>query len=187
MSSFHKESHMSVAALEQPEVIRSMQAALAEVPVAKPLPTGNAVDNKPLVGGEINIRLALSPGMVTLLSAPITVAVTMLLGWLMLKTAGMPIYPGEMIGGAIVNVLGGVAAAAPLFILMKKGAAAIAQAGILGIALRIGTVLMAMLLAGAPAWGLERMPLVYWVLGYYFPMLIVETAVVAWLSNKAKH
>jgi hypothetical protein len=42
-------------------------------------------------------------------------------------------------------------------------------------------------MAGAPAWGLERMTLVYWVMAYYFPLLMVETAVVAWLANKAKH
>ena len=182
-----KEPKMSAIAFEQPEVIRNMQEALAQVPTPKAVPTGDAVDSKPLIGGEINIHLALSPGMVTLLSAPATVLVTMLLGWLMLKTVGMPVYPGEMLGGAIVNIVGGVAASIPLFILMKKGAAAIAQAGILGIALRLGTVLMAMLIAGAESWGLNRMILVYWVMGYYFPMLIVETAVVAWLSNKAKH
>ena len=174
-------------AIERPEIIQNMQEALKAIPVAKPLPTGPAVDAKPLVGGEINIRIALSPGMVTLISAPITVLFTMVMAWLLLKTAGMPLYPGEMLGGAIANTVGGVAASIPLFILMKRGAQAIAQAGILGIALRVGTVLMGMLIAGAPAWGLERGVLVYWVMGFYFPLLIVETAVVAWLSNKAKH
>ena len=178
---------MSAITLEQPEVIRNMQEVLAQVPAPKAVPTGDAVDSKPLIGGEINIHIAFSPGMITLLSAPVTVLVTMLLGWLMLKTAGMPVFPGEMVGAAIATVIGGVAASLPLFILMKKGAAAIAQAGILGIALRIGTVLMGLLVAGAPAWGLNRMILVYWVLGFFFPMQIVETAVVAWLSNKAKH
>jgi hypothetical protein len=181
-----KESVMSVA-IDQPEVLRSMQDALAQVPAAKPLPAGNAVDSKPLVGGEINIRIALSPAMLTLISAPVTVLATMLLAWLFLKTAGMPLHPAELLGGAIVNVIGGAAASIPLMILMKKGTAAIAQAGILGIALRIGTVLLAMLVAGSSAWGLDRMILVYWVMAYYFPMLIVETAVIAWLSNKAKH
>lgn len=183
----NKEPKMSAIAIEQPEIIRAIQENLAAVPAPQPAPTGEAVDSKPLVGGEINIRIALSPGMVTLVAAPVTVAITMLLGWLMLKTAGMPLHTGEMIGGAIVNVIGGFAAALPLFILMKKGASAIAQAGILGIALRCGTVLMGLLIAGATPWGLERMTLVYWVMAYYFPLLMVETAVVAWLSNKAKH
>jgi hypothetical protein len=174
-------------AIEQSDVMKSMQAALNEAAPVRPTPTGPAIENKPLVGAEVTIRLSLSPGMVTLVAAPISVLVTMLVGWLMLKTAGLPVYPGEMVAGAIVNTVGGVFAALPLFILMKRGAQAIAQAGILGIALRIGAILMGMLIAGAPAWGLSRMPLVYWVMGYYFPLLIVETAVVAWLSNKAKH
>jgi len=150
-------------------------------------PKGDAVDSKPLVGGEIHIRLALSAGMMTLLAAPVTVLVTMVVGWVVLKSLGLPLYPGEMMGGAIVNTLGGVAASIPLFIRMKKGAAAIAQAGLMGIALRMGTVLLGMLAACAPAWGLERIALIFWVMGYYFPLLIVETAVVAWLCNKAKH
>jgi hypothetical protein len=174
-------------AIEQPEVLRSMRDTLAAVPPARSIATGPAIESKPLVGAEVTIKLSLSPGMVTLIAAPVTVLATMLMGWLMLKTAGMPIYPGEMVAGAIVNTVGGVFAALPLFILMKKGAAAIAQAGILGIALRIGAILMGLLIAGAPAWGLSRMALVYWVMGYYFPLLIVETGVVAWLSNKAKH
>jgi hypothetical protein len=186
MATTHKEPNMSVA-LEQPEVVRSMQEALKAIPAARPTPTGAAVDAKPLVGGEINIHIALSPGMITLISAPITVLATMLLGWLLLKTVGLPVYPGEMLGGAIANTVGGVAASVPLFILMKKGAQAIAQAGILGIALRVGTVLMCMLIAGAEPWGLQRLVLVYWVMAFYFPLLIVETAVVAWLSNKARY
>ncbi len=175
------------AAIEQPEIIRAMQESLAAIPAAQPRPTGEAVDSRPLVGGEINIRLALSPGMITLIAAPVAVAATMVLACILLKTAAMPIAVGEMIGAAIVNVVGGMAAALPLFILMKKGAAAIAQAGILGIALRCGTVLMGLLVAGAKPWGLEHMTLVYWVMGFYFPLLMVETGVVAWLSNKAKH
>jgi hypothetical protein len=174
-------------AIEQSEVIKSMQAALSAAGPVRASPTGPAIENKPLVGAEVTIRLSLSPGMVTLIAAPVAVLATMLVGWLVLTTAGMPIHAGEMVAGAIVNTVGGIAAALPLFILMKRGAAVIAQAGILGIALRVGTVLLGLLMAGAPAWGLERMTLVYWVMAYYFPLLMVETAVVAWLANKAKH
>src|SRR5438046_4355380 len=128
------ESHMSIAAATiRPAVISSMQEALSAIPAPKPVPTGAAVDSKPLIGGEINIHIALTPGMITLIAAPVTVLVTMLLGWLALRTAGMPLYAGEMFGGAIANTLGGAAASLPLFILMKKGAQAIAMAGILGI------------------------------------------------------
>ena len=180
---------MSTAAAQtiRPDVLLSMQETLDAIPTPKPIPAGPAVDSKPLVGGEINIHIALTPGMITLIAAPVTVALTMLLGWLLLKTAGMPLYASEMFGGAIANTLGGAAASLPLFILMKKGAQAIAMAGILGIALRVGTVLMAMLVAGAEPWGLQRLVLVYWVMAFYFPLLIVETAVVAWIANKAKH
>jgi hypothetical protein len=174
-------------AVEQPDIIKAMHENLAAAAVAHPLPVGDAIDPKPLAGGEINIRIALSPAMMTLLVAPATVGLTMLLGWLMVRTLGRPLYGNEMVGAAIVNVVGGIAASLPLFILMKKGAAAIAQAGILGIALRCSTVLMGVLIAGAPAWGLDRMPLIYWLMAFYFPLLMAETAIVAWLSNKARH
>ncbi len=139
-------------AIEQPDVIRNMNAALAEMPRPAPTPTGPAIENKPLVGAEVVIKLSLSPGMVTLMAAPVAVLTTMLLGWLALRTLGMPIFASEMFAGAIVSAVGGMFAALPLFILMKKGAQVIAQAGILGIALRIGATLMGLLIAGpAPA------------------------------------
>jgi hypothetical protein len=174
-------------AVEQPEVIQTMNATLKAIPARRQAPTGPAIENKPLVGAEINIKLSLSPGMVTLVAAPVAVLVTMLAGWLVLKTVGMPVYAGEMVAAAIVNIVGGVFAALPLFILMKRGAQAIAQAGILGIAMRVGAIMLGLMMAGAPAWGLSKMPLVYWVMGFYFPLLMVETGVVAWLSMKAKH
>ena len=173
--------------VDQTEIIQAMQQNIAALPRPERLPSGPAIENKPLVGGEINIRLALSPGMVTLIAAPITILSTMLLAWILVTTVALPLFGSEMIGGALVNTIGGIAASLPLFILMKKGASAIAQAAILGIALRCGTILMGLLIATAPAWGLTRMPLVYWTLAFYFPLLIVETGVVAWLSNKAKH
>lgn len=174
-------------AIEQSEVIKSMQAALVTAVPVRQTPQGPAIENKPLVGPEVTIRLSLSPGMITLIAAPAAVLATMVVGWLALRTSGLPIHAGEMVAGGVVNTLGGIAASLPLFILMKRGATVIAQAGILGIALRVGTVLMGMLMAGATAWGLDRMILVYWVMAYYFPLLMVETAVVAWLANKAKH
>jgi hypothetical protein len=174
-------------ALEQPDVISSMQETLAAMPVPKPLPRDNAIDSTPILGTEVVIRLSLSPGMLALIAAPATVLVTMLVGWLFLKTAGLPVYAAEMFAGGIVNALGGVAASIPLFILMRKGTGAIAQAGLFGIAMRCGMILMGLMAAAQPAWGLAKMPLVWWVLGFYFPLLMAETAVVAWLANKAKH
>jgi len=175
-------------AIEQSEVMKSMQAALnAAVPVVRPTPTGPAIENKPIVGAEVTIKLSLSPGMVTLIAAPVTVLVTMLLGWLFLKTFAMPVHFPEMVGAAVATTIGGAFAAVPMFLLMKRGTQAIAQAALLGIALRIGATLMMMMLAGAGGWGLDRMTLAYWVLGFYAPMFVVESAVNIWLSNKAKH
>jgi hypothetical protein len=145
-----------------------------------------AIESRPILGPSVTINIGLTPGTVTLIAAPVTVALTMLAGWVLLTTCSLPLYAHEMGAAAIVSALGGMFASIPLFILMKKGAAAIAQAGIMSIAVRCGMVLMGMILALAPAWGLAKMPFVYWVIGFYFPMLIVETAVVAWLTNKAK-
>ncbi len=179
------------SAMEQPEAIKSMQAALAANAAAaahaRQNPKGPAIESKPVIGHEFNIKLALTPGMIALIAAPATILITMLVGWVLVKSAGFPVHAGEMLGGALVNTMGGIAASLPLFILMKRGTAVIAQAGILGIALRIGTVLMGLLLAGATPWGLDRMALVYWTMGFYGPLLIVETGVVAWLSHKAAH
>jgi len=181
-----KESTMAVA-IEQSEVMQSMQAALTAAAPIGATPTGPAIENKPIVGAEVTIKLSLSPGMVTLIAAPVTVAATMLLGWALLRSVGMPVHAAEMLGGAIATTIGGAFAAVPMFLLMKRGAQAIAQAALLGIALRIGATLMVMMLAGAGGWGLERIVLAYWVLGFYAPMFVVESAVNIWLSNNAKH
>jgi hypothetical protein len=178
---------MSAVAIEQSDVIKSMQAALSASAPVRAMPTGPAIENKPIVGAEVTIKLSLSPGMVTLIAAPVTVLATMLVGWVLLKSMGMPGYAAEMLGGAIATTIGGVAAAMPMFLLMKRGVSGIAQAALLGIALRIGATLMVMMLAGTAAWGLDRTILAYWVLGFYAPMFMVESAVNIWLSNKAAH
>jgi hypothetical protein len=160
-------------------------AAQAAKAVSRAVPQGPAIDSTPLAGGQVNIKIALTPGMITLLASPATVLVVMLVGWVLLTSVGMPVFAKEMVGGGTVITLGGILASLPLFLLMKRGAQAIAQAAILGIAVRMGSVLMGLLLAMGPGWGLSKMPLVYWVLGFYFPLLIVETAIVGWLSHKA--
>jgi hypothetical protein len=167
------------AVMNSSEVVETVRAAQR--------PMGPAIESKPLVGSEVTIKLALTPGTVTLIAAPVTVIVTMVAGWVLLTSLGSPVYVREMIGAGIVNALGGMLASVPLFLLMRKGAQAIAQAGILAIAVRCGAILMGMILAMSPAWGMNKMPLVYWMMGCYFPMLMVETAVVAWLANKARH
>jgi hypothetical protein len=92
-----------------------------------------------------------------------------------------------MLAAAIINIVGGTFAALPLLKLMKRGAAAIAVAGLMSIAVRCGMILGGLVLAFGPGWGLEKMPAVYWVLAFYFPLLIAETTMVAWLSYRAKH
>ena len=170
------------AIAQQTEIVDTIETAQGSASSSQ-----SAIESKPLAGGEVTIKLALTPGMITMLVAPLTVLVTMLLAWVPLKSLGMPVYPHEMSAAAIVNTVGGMLAALPMFLLMNRGAKAIAQAGILGIVVRVGSILMGMVLAGAGGWGLDRMTLVYWVLGFYFPMLMVETATVAWLSHKARH
>jgi len=171
------------ALVQENEVVQQVAAAQAANPAAR----GPAIDSTPLAGGQVNIKIALTPGMITLAASPATVLVVMLVGWVLLTSLGMPLFAKEMVGAAIVITLGGIIASLPIFFLMKRGAQAIAQGAILGIAVRIGTVLMGLMLAMGPGWGLSKMPLVYWVLAHYFPLLIVETAIVGWLSHKVKH
>jgi len=128
--------------------------------------------------------IRLTPRSVILLAAPATVVATMMVGYLILTTAGLPLYAAEMMAGAFVNTVGGLLAAIVLMLTINKGAAGVAQAGILGIGLRCGAVLVGILMAGMAVFGLNHGALVYWVMGYYFPLLIVESALVAWLSHR---
>lgn len=146
-----------------------------------------AIDPSPIAGPQITLRIGLTPGLITLLAAPMTVLLTMLLGWVVLKTAAMPLYAPEMFAAALINALAGMAASLPLLMWMKRGAVALAQAGMIAIGIRMCVVLIALLVACAPAWQFDRMPLIVWVIAFYFPLLIVESALVAWLINRAKH
>jgi hypothetical protein len=144
-------------------------------------------DRTTIAGPELNIRLSLSPRMILLLASPVAVLVSVAMGWLILTSMGMPLYGREMFAAAILNVVGGTVAALPLFFWMKRGAAAIAAGGLVGIAVRCMVILGGLLLAMGPGWQLAKMPLVYWVLGCYFPLLIAETAMVGWLCHRTKH
>ena len=128
--------------------------------------------------------IQLSQRLFTLAAPFVCVLATMAVGYLVLSFTGHTVHVSEMLAGAVVNTIGGVLAAGALLKMMKNGAVGIAQAGILGIGLRCGAVLVGMLIAGIPFFGLDRSVLVYWVMGFYFPMLIVESALVAWLSNR---
>jgi hypothetical protein len=171
-------------------LMNTSSETMTKVAAARAVPRaarGPAIEQKALVGPELNIKVALTPGMVTLIAAPVTVGLTMLTAWVALTTLGMPIFKAEMMGAGIVSALGGMFASIPLFLWMKNGAEAIARAGLMSIGVRCVMILLGMCALFSPAWGLVRMPTVYWILAFYFPLLIVETAVVAWLSQKAQH
>jgi hypothetical protein len=123
-------------------------------------------------------------GKTAVLVAPaMTVLATILVGSVVLTVMGAPLYALEMFLSGLINLSGGLAAAMVILVMMRKGVIGVAQAGIVGIALRCGTVLMGLLLVQSSPMAMDRMVLVYWALGFYFPMLIVETALIAWLSN----
>ena len=132
-------------------------------------------------------QVRLSVRQVTILAAPVTVIATMLVGSVVLSLTGLPLYAGEMISGGIVNLVAGLLAAATILAMMGKGTVGVAQAGILGIAIRCGTVLMGILFTQLLPLGFDKTILVYWAIAFYFPMLIVESALIAWLSNKLAH
>jgi hypothetical protein len=155
----------------------------------EPSPTTSQIENQESkienpATPEFTLQLSFS--LLTLLVAPLTVLLTLLLGWLLLTTLAIPLHTREMLAAALLNVLAGIAACLPLALAIKRGTIAIARAGLIAIALRMGLVLLALLAALAPAWHLDHTPLIAWVIAFYFPLLIAETALVAWLVNKTK-
>lgn len=152
------------------------------IATAAPAP---ALEDRPLAGPVVTIRLGLTPGTIMLLAGPLAVLLVMGLGWVVLASLGLPRHVPEMIGGGIVNVVGGLLATLPVLFFMKKGVLAILQASMLAMVVRCGVILMGLMLALAPGWNLAKMPLVLWVLCLYFPLLIVETSCIAWLNNRA--
>ncbi|GEM_PF-1683976 len=173
-----------MTAIMNPRRTGMMEAAPRSI-VANSVSAAPGIENKPIAGGEINIKVALTPGMVMLLASPVAVGVVMGLGWVVLTSMGMALYGREMVAGGIVAVVGGTLAALPVTILMKRGVMAIMQASLLSMMIRCGAILMGLLLAMGPGWALDKMPLAVWSLCFYFPLLIVETSCIAWLANKS--
>ena len=66
--------------------------------------------------------------LMTLLAAPVTVLVTMMVGYVVLTALRVPVHAGEMAVGACVNVVGGLLAAIAVVTKLKKGTAGIVQA-----------------------------------------------------------
>jgi len=162
--------------MNQPELVQRMHTATATKP---------AIENKPIVGPEINIKIALTPGTLFLIATPLTVALTMAIGYVLLTSLTLPLMAVEMFGAAIITIVAGVLAALPAVFFMKRGVLAIIQASVLGMIIRCGALLFGLILAFSPAWGLDKMSLAYWTLGLYFPVLAAETACAVWLSSKA--
>jgi hypothetical protein len=160
----------------------TQNASVAQKNVAIHAP---AIENKPIAGGVVTIQVGLTPGMVMLLSGPLAVVLVMTLGWVVRTSFGMPLYGREMIGGGIVNIVGGIFAALPIVLFMKRGVVAIIQASMLAMVVRCGVILMGLMLALGAGWNLDRMPLAVWTLCCYFPLLMAETACIAWLNNKS--
>jgi hypothetical protein len=97
----------------------------------------------------------------------------------------MKVYESEMLGAGIVNVAGAVLSALPVLMLMKRGVLGIMQASLLSMMVRCGVILLGLLLALGPGWGLAKMPLAIWTLCCYFPLLMTETTCLAWLTNRS--
>lgn len=163
------------AALHSCEVLNKVETACA--PASAPAPAA---------APAFTLQITFSPAALTVTAAPVCVGLTALAGYVLLTSLGMPLFARELLAAAIISIVGGVAAALPLAIWSKRGAAAIARAGIVGIFIRCGLVLMGLVLAMGPGWALAHTPLVYWVVVFYFPMMIVETAAVALLCQRAK-
>jgi hypothetical protein len=160
------------------EVVQVIQATLAapvEMPVLRP---ARAV--RPL---EITIRV--SPKAAALLAGPVAVMLVLLVAGALVRALDVPLHGAEMVAGGLMNAVGGVMAALPLVMVMHHGTTALVQAGVLGIPIRCGVILMMLCLALVPATGLDRAAVVTWTVVCYFPLLVVETAMAAWLMRKA--
>jgi len=124
--------------------------------------------------------------MITLLAAPVTVLLTMLIGGLILTSFACPLHLPEMIAAGTINALGGLLAALPLVFWMTRGADAIVRAWMAGTAIRVGVILFGLFVASGSGWALSKMPLISWTLACYFPLLAVEATTAAWLTHKVR-
>ncbi len=134
------------------------------------------------IGFSLHFRL--NPATV-LVSVPfLAVGVTALIGYVVTMSFGISFYFREMLAAGIVAIVGGILSGLPVALSWRKDALKIAQMSLLGMALRVGTILAGTFLALGPGWALAKMPLTYWTLGMYFPLLAAETAVMAYISNR---
>lgn len=131
-----------------------------------------------------SIHFHLNPATVLLSMPVLAVLLTALIGFIVTASFGLKFYGREMIAAGVVAVVGGMISALPVAACWRKDALKIAQAALMGIALRVGTILLGTFLALGPGWALAKMPLTYWTLAMYFPLLAAETGVIAYISNR---
>ena len=130
-------------------------------------------------------HLRVHAGFVLLISSPLSVALTMLFGWLFMSVLALPLHAGEMVGAAIVAIVGGIVSALPLINAMQTNQAdTMAKSALSGIGIRVVVLLAGAWLAMGKNWGLGAEPLAFWLLGFYFPMLVAETGVMAWILKQ---
>lgn len=123
------------------------------------------------------------PTATLLLATPLAVALTTVVGCGLLWVLGQGLHPREMTASALVSIVAGLLAVVPMVAALPKPDA-MPQAALASIGIRVAVVLGGVVLALGPAWHLQREPLVFWILGYYFPLLAAETGVMAWLFNR---
>lgn len=131
-----------------------------------------------------SIHFHLNPATVLLSSPILCVLATALVGFVVTASFGVKYYGREMIAAGIVAIVGGMISALPVAMSWRRDALRIAQCALMGIALRVGTILLGTFLALGPGWALAKMPLTYWTLAMYFPLLAAETCVIAYISNR---
>jgi hypothetical protein len=140
---------------------------------------------------EIHARVTTLPRRLTaetllLISAPLTVLVTLMLSTSFLTLASLPLHRFELIAATLIALTAGLVAVLPLHNSLRSNAQAekLLRAALASIALRAGLFFVGAYLAMGPGYHLAQMPLFYWVLAFYFPTMITETATIACILRK---
>ncbi len=118
-----------------------------------------------------------------LLSTPVAVGLCLLLGWGGMISLEMQRYTREMFAAGAVIFVAGIAATLPMIVLLNKGAVAMARGALSAHAIRLLAALLGALVLMAPHWHLQKSAAIEWVLGFYFVLLIIETAASTWVMR----
>lgn len=148
-----------------------------EAPVSTP-----AKETEKHIGFSLHFHL--NPATVLLSIPVVAVLATVACGFLITASFGLNFFGREAFAASVVAIVGGVLSALPVAMSWRKDALRIAQCALVGIGLRLGTILLGTFMAMGPGWSLAKMPLAYWTLAMYFPLLAAETGVIAYISNR---